>query len=311
MPGTKVYPMRTAKEKRDAYLARYTRLKADRSGWESHWSELGRYILPRAGRFFTSDRNRSGRQRYGSILDNTATRALRVLSAGLMAGMTSPARPWFKLSTQDPELRDSHAVNLWLDEVRERMQAVFSRSNIYRALQQVYGEMGVFGTSCMIVLPDFDSVIRAYNVAVGEYCLQQDYQGRITTMYREFQRTVGELVQEFGYENCSTRVREAHQSRQLEEPVDVLHVIEPREASERDPSSPKGTDMPWRSIYLELGGDESKILRESGFRRMRVLAPRWQVEGSDVYGISPGMEALGDIRQLQQQQLRKSQAIDY
>ena len=31
----------------------------------------------------------------------------------------------------------------------------------------------------------------------------------------------------------------------------------------------------------------------------------------DVYGNSPGMEALGDIKQLQHEQLRKAQGIDY
>jgi hypothetical protein len=41
------------------------------------------------------------------------------------------------------------------------------------------------------------------------------------------------------------------------------------------------------------------------------LAPRWQTTGGDIYGNSPGMEALGDIKQLQHEQLRKAQAIDY
>mgnify|MGYP003704295815 CR=1 FL=1 len=39
--------------------------------------------------------------------------------------------------------------------------------------------------------------------------------------------------------------------------------------------------------------------------------PRWAVSGGDIYGNSPGMEALGDIKQLQHEQLRKAQGIDY
>jgi hypothetical protein len=35
------------------------------------------------------------------------------------------------------------------------------------------------------------------------------------------------------------------------------------------------------------------------------------VVGGDIYGHSPGMEALGDVKQLQHEQLRKAQAIDY
>jgi len=35
------------------------------------------------------------------------------------------------------------------------------------------------------------------------------------------------------------------------------------------------------------------------------------VAGGDIYGNAPGMEALGDIKQLQHEQLRKGQGIDY
>ena len=35
------------------------------------------------------------------------------------------------------------------------------------------------------------------------------------------------------------------------------------------------------------------------------------VHRNDVYGASPGMDALGDCKQLQHQQRRKGQAIDY
>lgn len=307
----KPYPMGTAHQKRDAYLKRYSRLDADRSSWITHWSDVGRHILPRVARFFSTDRNRGGRERYGSILDNTATRAARVLSAGLMAGMTSPARPWFRLTTQDPALRDIHSVQVWLDMVKDRMQAVFGRSNVYRSLQQTYDELGVFGTSAMLVLSDRETVIRIYPLTVGEYCLQQDYQGRIVSVYREYERTVGEVVKEFGYDNCSNRVQQQFDRREHESTVKILHVIEPRADQERFPNSKRADHMPWASIHMELDGETDTILRESGFRRMRVLAPRWQVHGGDVYGVSPGMEALGDIRQLQQEQLRKSQAIDY
>jgi hypothetical protein len=43
-----------------------------------------------------------------------------------------------------------------------------------------------------------------------------------------------------------------------------------------------------------------------------VLAARWNAIGGDVYGTTcPGMEALGDVKQLQHGQLRKAQGIDY
>jgi hypothetical protein len=69
--------------------------------------------------------------------------------------------------------------------------------------------------------------------------------------------------------------------------------------------------MPWASHYFEAGANPGKYLSESGFRDFRALAPRWHATGGDIYGYSPGMEALGDVKQLQHEQLRKAQAIDY
>lgn len=305
------YDFTKVKDRRTAFLARWGCLKTERTTWRTHWQDISRHLLPRSGRFFVSDRNRTGSGRYNRIYDNTGTRALRTLGAGMMTGASSPARPWFRLTTADPELGDYYPVRIWLDDVVERMQRVFAKSNTYRALHKMYEELGAFGTSVTLVRPDFNNVIHCYPIVCGEYALQQDYQQKIITCYREFEKTVGEVVKEFGLENCSHSTQNQWDSRSLEAEVKILHVIEPRADQERDPHSKRAEDMPFKSCFLELNGDDEKFLRESGFKRFPVLAPRWSVDGGDVYGTGPGMEALGDIRQLQHEQYRKAQAIDY
>ncbi len=306
-----LYDFSVIHDKRKAFIARHNALKTERSSWHTHYADLSRHLLPRAYRAFTSDRNRSSRAKYNAIYDNTGTRGVRTLGSGMQAGASNPGRPWFKLTTQDPDLADFYPVRAWLDDVVERMQRVFARSNTYRTLHQMYEELAVFGTSVAIMLPDARNVIHHYPVVCGEYCLQKDYRGNIVAIYREMQKTVAETVKEFGYENCSVATQDAWRNRNFEQTVDILHVIEPREDQARDPSNPSPKHMPWKSCYMELNGEDDRLLRESGYQRFPVLAPRWQVVGQDVYGISPGMEALGDVRQLQQEQLRKGQAIDY
>lgn len=309
--ANKPFPMRTPREKYNGYMVRLGQLKTERSPYDSHWAELDRHILPRSARFFTTDRNRNDRSAYNKIYDNTATRSVDVLSAGVMSHLSNPASQWFRLVPANPDLRDNHAARLWLDEVEERMLMIFSRSNVYRVLPTLYEDLGVYGTAASLVLGDFDNLIHMYPLSIGEYYLQQDNQGRITTVYREFQRTVIETVKEFGYENVSPTVRDAYNNRSLEQPVQLLHVIEPRADQDRNLTSKLAVDMPWRSIYLEKT-DNNTILRESGFDRLPLIAPRWDVRGADTYGTkSPGMIALGDIMQLQHEQLRKGQGIDY
>lgn len=293
---------------RQKLLSRWGQLKAERASWISHWREISEYLLPRAGRFSVTDRNK-GDKRHNSIYDSTGTRALRVLAAGMMAGMTSPARPWFRLTTFDPELDESAAVKAWLADVTRLMQMVFAKSNTYRALHAMYEELGAFGTASTIVLADYDSVIHHYPLTTGEFALAADYRGQVNTLYREFQMTVAQIVQEFGRSNCSPAVRMLFDRGALEQWVTVVHAIEPR--ADRDLAKLDAKNMPWRSVYFELGSDEDKVLRESGFKEFPALCPRWAVSGGDVYGNSPAMEVLGDIKQLQHEQLRKAQGIDY
>ena len=300
--------MALIKTPRDRLYSRWGQLKTERSTYWSHWKEISDYLLPRSGRFFVTDRNK-GERRHNNIYDSTGTRALRVLGAGLMGGATSPARPWFRLATADPDLMDFAPVKLWLSQVQRGMLDIFQRSNTYRALHSMYEEIGAFGTGASVVMDDFDDVIRHHVLTTGEYAIAQNYRGEIVTLYREFEKTVGELVGEFGIENVSPTVKTLHDRGALDTWVPIIHAIEPR--VDRDPRLRDAKNMPFMSCYFEVGQDSTKFLRESGFKQFPALVPRWSVIGGDIYGSSPGMEALGDIKQLQHEQLRKAQGIDY
>lgn len=294
--------------KRKLLLSRWGQLRNERESWMAHWKEISDYLLPRSGRFFVDDRNR-GDKRHNNIYDSTGTRALRVLAAGMMAGMTSPARPWFRLTTSDPQLDESAAVKAWLADVTRLMQMVFAKSNTYRALHSMYEELGAFGTASTIVLADFNSVIHHYTLTTGEFAMAADHRGQVNTLYREFQMTVAQMVREFGRDKCSPTVQTLFDRGALEQWVTIMHAIEPR--VDRDVTKRDDRNMAWKSVYFEHGGNEDQILRDSGFKEFPALCPRWATTGGDIYGNSPAMEALGDIKQLQHEQLRKAQGIDY
>lgn len=293
---------------RDKLFTRWGHLKSERASWWAHWQELSTYLLPRSGRFFVQDRDK-GWRRHNNIYDNTGTRALRVLGAGMMAGATSPARPWFRLGTSDPELNKYQPVRVWLDKIAQLMQKIFQKSNTYRTLHSGYEELGAFGTAACIMVPNFQNVIHHYPLTAGEYAIATDYDGNVCTLYREFERPVSEVVKEFGYKSCSISTRNLYDRGSLDQWVRIIHAIEPR--ADRDIRKRDNKNMPWGSYYFEVGQDKGDFLRESGFPYFPALVPRWATAGGDIYGNSPGMESLGDIKQLQHEQLRKAQGIDY
>ena len=293
---------RQHKTRRELAVQRWGAIKTERSSYMTHWQDIADQILPRAGRFFVQDRNRV--KQHNDIIDNWATLAAESLPSGLMAGASSPARPWFRLSCSDPELDKYHPVRTWLYEVTELIRRAFQQSNTYKTLHQVYEELAVFGTAASVILPDFDNVIHHYPCTAGEYGLACDNKGHVNTLFREFEMTVAQMVDEFGYDACSNHVRNLWNSYSLDSGVPVLHIIEPRR--NYDSTKADGKNMPWSSCYIEVGGEGDAILRESGFMRFPVLAPRWHLRVRDIYGQSPAMRALGDIRQLQQEQYAKS-----
>lgn len=304
------------------YRQRKAALYTERSSFFSHWQELSRFLLPRSGRFMVSDRNK-GDKRFNNIYDNTGTRAHGVLSAGLMAGMTSPARPWFRLGLRDKSLMEYGPVKDWLDSVTKLMIDIFNESNTYRALGQIYEEISCFATGASIVLPDFNDVIRHYPLTVGEYAGAVNKRGEVDTLAREYEVTVAQLVQEFvvadpnsksgtpDWSNVSDTIKTLYDTgKGLDSWVTLIHLIEPR--VDRDPRLSNALNMRYASCTLEAGQNTDKFLRESGFKRFPALVPRWDAKAGDVYGVMcPGMEALGDIKQLQHAQLRKGQGIDY
>lgn len=297
-----------AKTKRQLLEQRWGNLQTERASWISHYMEITTYLLPRSGRYFTQDRDK-GNRRHNSIYDNSATKAAGILTAGLMSGLTSPARPWFRLGTHDPELLKSAAVRLWMDDVTKIMLSIFQKSNTYRALHSAYKELTAFGTAAVIVVPDFEDVIRLYPLTAGEYCIATDFRGQVCTLYREFDKTVAEIVKEYGLENCSQKVQNMFKNGELDQWVTLVQAIEPN--TDRDMTKADSKNMAYTSTTFESGNRVEGLLRESGYKTFPALCPRWDVTGGDIYGESPAMIALGDIKQLQHQQLRKGQAIDY
>lgn len=285
-----------------------SQLTNDRSSFESHWRELSEFINPRGSRFLVTDVNRDDR-RNNKIVDPNATLANRTLSSGMMSGITSPTRPWFKLATPDPDMMDYGPVKIWLEVVQRRMNEVYNKSNLYQSFPLLYSSLGNYSTGAMAVLEDDQDVIRTMMFPIGSYYLANSPRGSVDTSYRKFTMTVRQLVMEFGLNNVSSTVKSMWESGTYETWIEVVHAVYPN--IDRDTAKLDSKNKPIKSVYFEVGGDNDKLLRESGFDEFPIMAPRWEVNGEDVYGSScPGMIALGQVKALQLEQKRKSQLID-
>ena len=284
---------------------RIEELKSIRQPWDDDWSQLASHVDPTRYRAKLLAERAASRK---NIIDGTGTLALRTLKSGMHSGLTSPARPWFKLAAKDPGLRDFAPVKEYLSVVEEHMRKLFSASNLYTSFHTGYGDLGLFGQSCGILVEDDDKIIRMIQLLHGSFWLARDDRGRATTLYRNFRWSVQRIVARFGLDNVSNRIRTLYDTGKYDQTFVIWHAIEPR--LNRNPDSAAKWDMPFLSNYWEDGSDANKLLDESGFEENPIIAPPWELSGDDHYATSPGQDAIGDVKMLQKEQTRKLEGID-
>ncbi len=305
-------------------------LDQGKSTFVSHWRELSQYILPRKAHFQSTDANK-GDKRNQSIIDSTATEAAGICAAGMHSGVTSPARPWFKLAVSDPQLNESGEVKQYLHEVETRMQDAMIKSNFYKVLPSGYLDLAVFGTCAFSIIEDDQTVFRCYDHPVGSFAIGNDDRREVRYFVRSFQMTVGQVVKKWGNldangkadfqrgetSNISINTQQLWRRGDPIAWIEIVHVIQPNVSY--DGVKIESRYKKYEEIYYEAGtnsggdrsGEGTGVLAHSGYDEFPVIVGRWEKVGEDVYGTNcPGMAALGDIKQLQFGEKKGLQALD-
>ncbi|MBD5646543.1 MAG: hypothetical protein HDQ89_02615 [Desulfovibrio sp.] len=278
-----------------------------RAPWEGAWRSLAEHFLPTRFRL-DAEQNGEGRgpMLNSRLVDATGILAMRVLAAGLQGGLTSPARPWFRLSLDDAELAKSRQGQEWLDECAARMRVVFHRSNFYNVMHTLYAELGTFGTAFAFELADPRHGFSFVPLCAGEYALDVNERRRVDTVFRRVFMSLRQMAAAFGPEALPEELH-AQLDRNPDARFAVAQAVFPR--AERRPGRVDAAAMAFASLHWLEGREGAHPLRVSGFRGFPGFGPRWEAAGADVYGRSPAMDALPDCRMLQQMGITTLKAL--
>ncbi len=283
-------------------------LREHRQHFKAFWRDISDFYLPKRYMSLLSGQERSRiPSRNPMILDGTGTISARTLASGMMNGITSPSRPWFRLRIAGFEDDIDHESRVWLDEVTRRMLFIMAESNFYNALAVMYLDLVVFGTAAMIIYEDVKEVIRCYNPALGEYYVGQDDRLQVNIFAREFSLRAHQAESKFGKENLSPLLQESlnQGGAQRHNAVSITHLIEPPNKFYNLPKRFK-----WVETYWETSGPQGMVLKQKGFNEFPCIVPRWELTANDSYGTSPAMDAYGDVVQLQHETKKKAQGLD-
>lgn len=272
-------------------VKRFEQMQAPRQNYDSLWQEIAKYVIPRKA-YITKTRN-PGEKYETDVFDSTAIQANLVLAAGLHSYLTNPASLWFLLKTRDRAIMKDTAVSAWLEQAQDRIYDTLNGSNFAQQVHETYLDLGCFGTAALYEEADEKDTVRFSSWPIADIFIAEDDLGRVDTVYRRFKYTARQAYAMWGDE-AGKVVKKALEKQKDFDKFDFLHCIMPR--YERNSGSKQSTDMPWASYYIEVS--EKEIISESGYSEFPYFVPRFNKHNDDVYGSSPAMVSLPDIKQL-------------
>jgi len=265
-------------------LNRFRKAKARRAVWESHWQECYDFALPLRDAILTA--SVPGEKKADRLFDGTAPDAVDQLAASLLSELTPPWAQWFGLTASDRlDPAERERVAPVLDRIGTVLQSHFDRSNFAIEMHQCYLDVVTGGTASLLfeeAAPGESSAFRFTAVPLGQVVLEEGPEGRLDVTFRRCELTVAALRTRFP----SARL-----------PDSIIH------AAAADPDLRVGiveAVVPSRGSYgyaavLEAESDET-VLAQGRFEMTPFINFRWLKAPGEVYGRSPVMKALPDIK---------------
>ena len=290
-----------------------------RTSWWTHWAELAANMMPRRYHWLiTPNQMTRGAPINQNVVDSTPAQAIDVCAAGMQNGLSNPNGRWFKLRVGIKGYKPDAAGRHWLSTVQERVYEVLAGSNFYDSNFQMYEDQIVFGNGPVIIYEDREDIVRFYNPVHGEFFIATGSDYRRDTLYREFVLTVQQIVMMFGAKKIKGTPPGdlwGNKGSNLETEFIIGHAIEPNfPASRYGERTAKLGVVPgpfaYREYYWLRGISSPQPLSVRGFNERPFIAPPWTQRSNDPYGRSAGMNALPDVKQLNQMVLRHAEAVD-
>ncbi len=295
---------RELKPTRD-YIHRLRELEAEKYPWLVHYQALAEIFLTRKmdftrviipGQFLQAD-----------VYDNTGQFSAYLFASVFLSMMWPDAARTFRLKPAH-RLRGIPGVEDYFRFCTHVMHEAMEkpRAGLSMALMEHFLDSGIFGTSAIFTDdgpeddPELPVVYDAWGVK--NMCIAETAQGYVDQVYFIRPLKVRQLVVEYSKPGDYIPERIMEKFRKggtgLDEPVDVLTVIEPKdpESDGRGQRKRGVAGMAIRTVHIAI--NEEARLREGGFDEMPAAVGRMFKQLNEALGRSCGMLALPDAQSL-------------
>jgi len=271
----------------DLYMT-YKKVMSERSIWESTWQDCYTFAFPQRETVFHTSVSKTNQ-----LYDGTAPDAVDQLAALMLSELTPPWLNWFKVSA-GTDLSDDEKEQIApeLEKISNTLQMHFDRSNFAMEIHQCYLDLITVGTACLMFEEapiGANSAFHFTAVPLSQIALSESASGRLDHVFRTIQLDYNEFIARFGSEVLPVDI--ANAASQGKTTLEVIESVCP---------NTKGTYNYvafLNPLSQHLSNNvEPIILKETVYNTSPFIAFRWLKAPGEVYGRSPVMKALPDIK---------------
>lgn len=279
----------------DLIKTRYAAAAKIKEHWMTIWQLVGEYVMTRKQNFLTT--NLPGEFLTEQLFSSVAPEANRTMASAITGNMWPNGGRSFKI-VRPRNIPDSKEVKEYYETITNTLSDAMDQpeAGLARTLSEYMLDQGSFGISGVHVNKTGDpfSPFKFKAINVKQFAVEENKDGEVDTIFIDDKWTVRQVVQEYGIDNVSEKVRKLYnEAGELNEMVRILIVLEPRQNGKYGFGN---KNLPFASIHIEF--DTNKILKESGFSQAPAIVARFLKALGETYGRSPAMFALPAILRL-------------
>jgi len=270
------------------------RMVSTREGFDRVYQEIDDRINPSDQRFTknSSAQRQKGQQRTEKVFDATPGLALDRFKAAMHSLITPRNQVWQKLKPVNESLSDDSEIMRYFDEVNKRLFAARYAANFDSEIQGSYYSGGKYGSMGMFIGEQPGKSLYYRNVAMKQLYFAENEFGIVDVVHREWFWTARQAFAKWG-NKLPEVIRTAAEKRPDQE-FRFLHCVKPRE--DMDVNRKDYAGMPYAGYYLSF--DSPTVVSEEGFRVFPYAVARYDSNPGEVYGRSPCMTILPDVKML-------------
>lgn len=266
----------------------YQKARSRRDLWESTWKECYEYALPQRESVFSTASDKTNK-----LFDGTAPDSVDQLAALMLSQVSPPWQKWFSL-TAGTDLNQSESATLkeQLETVSENLQLHFDRSNFAMEVHQCYLDLITVGTACLLFEEapiGSASAFRFTAIPLSEVCLDEGPTGRLDITFRRC--SLDYLTLKNRFPNALIPDSLSRQKDLSDMRFSVIESVTPRVKGGYDYVAFLEPDDQHDSLK-----GLNPVLKEGVFNTSPFISFRWLKAPGEVYGRSPVMKALPDIK---------------